>query len=89
MSARAGSTFLLRQRRALPIRPVVATSVLIVDDHPLTRDALAQLLAQHVCDVVGEPARAVRRSSGRAALVPDLVLLALTMPASMASPHCR
>src|ERR1700674_752230 len=30
--------------------------LLIVDDHPLTRDALASLLAQHGFDVAGEAA---------------------------------
>ena len=32
----------------------VAERILIVDDHPLTRDALAALLAQQGFDVVGE-----------------------------------
>ena len=31
--------------------------ILIVDDHPLTRDALAALLAQQGFDVVGEAPR--------------------------------
>ena len=29
-------------------------SILIVDDHPLTREALASLLEQHGFDVVGQ-----------------------------------
>ena len=32
------------------------SAVLIVDDHPLTREALAALLEQHGFDVVGEAA---------------------------------
>ena len=54
--------------------------ILIVDDHPLTRDALASLLTQQGFDVVGDAA------SGEEAIVaargsqPDLVLLDLTMP---------
>lgn len=54
--------------------------ILIVDDHPLTRDALAGLLAQNGFDVVGQA------SSGEEAIVkagelrPDLVLLDLSMP---------
>jgi DNA-binding NarL/FixJ family response regulator len=54
--------------------------ILIVDDHPLTRDALAGLLAQNAFDVVG-----VAGSGGEAIvqageLRPDLVLLDLSMP---------
>ena len=54
--------------------------ILVVDDHPLTRDALAALLAQRGFDVVG------RAESGEEAielareLQPQLVLLDLTMP---------
>jgi DNA-binding NarL/FixJ family response regulator len=54
--------------------------ILVVDDHPLTRDALSLLLAQHGFDVVG------LASDGREAiqlarkLEPDLILLDLTMP---------
>ena len=54
--------------------------ILIVDDHPLTRDALASLLRATGFDVVGE-AGAGREAVARAAeLQPELVLLALTMP---------
>jgi two-component system, NarL family, nitrate/nitrite response regulator NarL len=58
----------------------VATRVLIVDDHPLTRDALAALLTAHGFDVAGlagdgeEAVQAARR------LQPQLVLLDLSMP---------
>ena len=31
----------------------MATSVLIVDDHPLTREALASLLQQHGFEIAG------------------------------------
>ena len=34
----------------------MATRVLIVDDHPLTRDALAALLTQNSFSVVGDAA---------------------------------
>ena len=34
----------------------MAERILVVDDHPLTRDALASLLDQHGFDVVGEAA---------------------------------
>jgi DNA-binding NarL/FixJ family response regulator len=54
--------------------------IIVVDDHPLTRDALAGLLAQHGFDVAGlagsgEEAIALARE-----LQPDLVLLDLSMP---------
>jgi DNA-binding NarL/FixJ family response regulator len=54
--------------------------ILIVDDHPLTRDALAGLLAQNGFDVVGlaESGAAAIASAGE--LEPDLVLLDLSMP---------
>ncbi len=54
--------------------------VLIVDDHPLTREALASLLGAHGFDVCGSA------SDGEEALVmaerlqPDVVLLDLSMP---------
>jgi DNA-binding NarL/FixJ family response regulator len=54
--------------------------ILIVDDHPLTRDALGALLAQHGFDVVGQAAdgRVAIELAGR--LQPNLVLLDLSMP---------
>ena len=55
-------------------------SVLIVDDHPLTRDALAALLAQHGFDVVGEASDGQEAVERAAELNPSIVLLDLTMP---------
>jgi DNA-binding NarL/FixJ family response regulator len=54
--------------------------ILIVDDHPLTRDALAALLVQQGFDVVGEAADGQEAVSAVRGLQPDLVLLDLTMP---------
>lgn len=54
--------------------------ILIVDDHPLTRDALAALLSQQGFDVVGEAADGEEAVSAVRGLQPDLVLLDLTMP---------
>lgn len=54
--------------------------VLIVDDHPLTRDALAALLAQQGFDVVGEAAEGSDAIAKAGLLKPDIVLLDLTMP---------
>jgi DNA-binding NarL/FixJ family response regulator len=54
--------------------------VLIVDDHPLTRDALAALLAQHDFSVVGEAADGEEAIGLARSLQPDLILLDLAMP---------
>jgi DNA-binding NarL/FixJ family response regulator len=58
----------------------MATRILIVDDHPLTRDALATLLGAHGLDVVGCASDGVEAISEAARLLPDLVLLDLSMP---------
>lgn len=54
--------------------------VLIVDDHPLTRDALAGLLDQHGFEVVGVAGGGAEGIEKALALLPDVVLLDLTMP---------
>jgi DNA-binding NarL/FixJ family response regulator len=54
--------------------------ILLVDDHPLTRDALASLLAQGGFDVVGEAADGAEALELAGRLQPDLVLLDLSMP---------
>ena len=58
----------------------MAERILVVDDHPLTRDALAALLAQGGFDVVGEAADGAEALHLADALQPDLVLLDLSMP---------
>jgi DNA-binding NarL/FixJ family response regulator len=58
----------------------MATRVLIVDDHPLTRDALAALLTQHNFSVVGEAPDGEQAIEVARELQPDLILLDLTMP---------
>jgi DNA-binding NarL/FixJ family response regulator len=58
----------------------MATTVLIVDDHPLTRDALAALLTQHEFSVVGEAADGEQAIDVARELQPDLILLDLSMP---------
>jgi DNA-binding NarL/FixJ family response regulator len=58
----------------------MAARVLIVDDHPLTRDALASLLGAHgfdVCGMAGDGAEAVREATR---LQPDVLLLDISMP---------
>lgn len=58
----------------------MAPSVLVVDDHPLTREALSSLLGQHGFDVAGEAADGQEAIDRAGALEPDIVLLDLTMP---------
>ncbi len=55
-------------------------SILIADDHPLTREALASLLVQHGFDVVGQASDGEEAISEAGRLRPELVLLDLTMP---------
>jgi DNA-binding NarL/FixJ family response regulator len=58
----------------------MATRILIVDDHPLTREALSSLLRAHGFDVAGEAADGKTAVAEAARLLPDLVLLDLSMP---------
>jgi len=54
--------------------------VLIVDDHPLTREALATLLAANDFEVVGQAAGGAEAVELATELLPGLVVLDLTMP---------
>jgi DNA-binding NarL/FixJ family response regulator len=58
----------------------MAASILIVDDHPLTREALSSLLRSHGFDVVGHASDGAEAVTEAARLQPDLVLLDLSMP---------
>jgi len=54
--------------------------VLIVDDHPLTREALGSLLSANDFDVVGRAAGAIEAVALARELQPQLIVLDLTMP---------
>jgi two-component system nitrate/nitrite response regulator NarL len=54
--------------------------ILIVDDHPLTREALSALLAQNGFDVVGTASDGAEAAETAGRLQPNLVLLDLSMP---------
>jgi DNA-binding NarL/FixJ family response regulator len=54
--------------------------VLIVDDHPLTREALAGLLSANGFEVVGQASGGAEAIELAAGLHPGLVVLDLTMP---------
>jgi DNA-binding NarL/FixJ family response regulator len=58
----------------------MAERILLVDDHPLTRSALAGLLRQHGFDVVGEAEDGEQAIARAAELSPELILLDLSMP---------
>ncbi len=58
----------------------MADRVLLVDDHPLTRSALAALLRQHAFEVVGEAGDGAEAIERARELQPDIVLLDLSMP---------
>lgn len=81
------------------MRGNMSERILVVDDHPLTRDALASLLDQGGFEVVGEAADGVEALALAEQLEPDLVLLDLSMPGldglaalpklRAAAPHCE
>src|SRR5947209_15384492 len=54
--------------------------ILLVDDHPLTRSALAGLLQQHGFEIAGEAADGEEAIARAREIQPDLVLLDLSMP---------
>ncbi|HVS84519.1 MAG TPA: response regulator transcription factor [Gaiellaceae bacterium] len=56
------------------------TRVLVVDDHPLTREALASLLRSHGFDVAGVASDGAEAIEVAAGVQPDVVLLDLSMP---------
>jgi DNA-binding NarL/FixJ family response regulator len=58
----------------------MAERILIVDDHPLTRDALSGLLAQQGFEVVGTASDGAEAVEAARRLQPELVLLDLSMP---------
>jgi len=58
----------------------VATRVLVVDDHPLTREALVALLGAHGFEVAGAAADGAEAIALAREVQPDLVLLDLSMP---------
>ena len=58
----------------------MAERILLVDDHPLTRSALAALLQRSGFDVVGEAEDGEQAIECAGRLRPDLILLDLSMP---------
>jgi DNA-binding NarL/FixJ family response regulator len=56
------------------------TTVLVVDDHPLTRDALVRLLAANGFEVAGEAGGGEEAVERARELAPDVVLLDINLP---------
>jgi two-component system, NarL family, nitrate/nitrite response regulator NarL len=54
--------------------------MLLVDDHPLTRDGLAALLAGNGFEIVGEAGSGLEAIDRARELQPDVILLDLSMP---------
>src|SRR5213593_1102667 len=58
----------------------MASTIVIVDDHPLTREALSSLLGAHGFQVIGCASDGAEAIQEVGRLSPDLVLLDLSMP---------
>ena len=58
----------------------MAPTILLVDDHPLTRDGLAALLGGHGFNVVGQASDGHEAIELAAELQPNVILLDLSMP---------
>jgi DNA-binding NarL/FixJ family response regulator len=58
----------------------MTTRILIVDDHPLTREALGSLLSANGFEVVGQASGGAEAIEMAAELLPALIVLDLTMP---------
>jgi DNA-binding NarL/FixJ family response regulator len=58
----------------------MSARVLVVDDHPLTREALASLLRTHGFEVAAQASDGAEAIDAAARVQPDLVLLDLSMP---------
>ena len=67
----------------------MATRVLVVDDHPLTREALVSLLGAHGFEVAGTAADGAEAIARARDTQPDLVLLDLSMPGMDGATVCR
>src|SRR5215211_1418018 len=72
--------FPLVGRYGVADKPTVAPRILLVDDHPRTRDGLATLLAGHGFVVVGQAGDGLEAIDLATELQPDVVLLDLSMP---------
>src|ERR671916_166920 len=71
---------LLSAEPSVPISGRMEPRMLLVDDHPLTRDGLAALLAGNGFEIVGEAGSGLEAIDRARELQPDVILLDLSMP---------
>ena len=70
-------------------KALVATRVLIVDDHPLTREALGSLLQQHGFEIAGQAEDGEQAVALARELAPDLLDLTMPVDSFAALPRIR
>ena len=70
--------------------PLARTRIFIVDDHPIVRQGLTQMLTQEMdCTVCGEAADAPHALQAIAELQPDLVLVDLSLKGGRRIPRAE